>query len=75
MTLTNNYEKYKDKAAGCLVGLAVGDAFGDAARDADNQFLYGITMDFPEKPTGSTDDTEFALLTAEILIQSKGNPW
>ena len=71
MTLKNNY---KDKAAGCLVGLAIGDAFGDAARDAENQFLYGITMDFPEKPTGSTDYTEFALLTAEILIRSKGKP-
>jgi len=63
-----------DRAAGCLVGLAIGDAFGDAARDPDNQFLYGITMDFPEKPTGSTDDTEFALLTAQILLNSKGDP-
>lgn len=68
----NKSEFYRDKAAGCLVGLAIGDAFGDAARDADNQFLYGITMDFPEKKTGSTDDTEFALLAAEILLKSKG---
>lgn len=67
-------EDYKNRAAGCLIGLAIGDAFGDAARDPENQFLYGITMDFPEKPTGSTDDTEFALLTAEILIKSNGNP-
>ena len=67
-------EEYKDRAAGCLIGLAIGDAFGDAARDPENQFLYGITMDFPEKPTGSTDDTEFALLTAEILLKSQGNP-
>ena len=65
---------YEDKAAGCLIGLAIGDAFGDAARDPENQFLYGITMDFPEKPTGSTDDTEFALLTAEILLKSQGKP-
>ncbi len=65
---------YRDRAAACLVGLAIGDAFGDAARDPDNQFLYGITMDFPEKPTGSTDDTEFALLTAEILLRSNGDP-
>ena len=65
---------YQDKAAGCLIGLAIGDAFGDAARDPDNQFLYGITMGFPEKPTGSTDDTEFALLAAEILLNSNGNP-
>ena len=74
MTFNLSNEEYKDRAAGCLVGLAIGDAFGDAARDPENQFLYGITMDFPEKPTGSTDDTEFALLTAEILINSQGNP-
>ena len=67
-------EDYQNRAVGCLIGLAIGDAFGDAARDADNQFLYGITMDFPEKPTGSTDDTEFALLAAEILLKSKGSP-
>lgn len=66
--------EYKNHAAGCLIGLAIGDAFGDAARDPDNQFLYGITTDFPEKATGSTDDTEFALLSAEILIKSNGNP-
>ncbi|MGH8222974.1 MAG: ADP-ribosylglycohydrolase family protein [Woeseiaceae bacterium] len=65
---------YRDRAAGCLIGLAIGDAFGDAARDPENQFLYGITMDFPEKPTGSTDDTEFALLSAEILLRSNGAP-
>jgi ADP-ribosylglycohydrolase len=67
-------ETYRDRAAGCLIGLAIGDAFGDAARDPENQFLYGITMDFPEKPTGSTDDTEFALLCAEILLVSNGRP-
>lgn len=67
-------EEYRDRSAGCLIGLAIGDAFGDAARDPENQFLYGITMDFPEKPTGSTDDTEFALLTAEILLEANGAP-
>ncbi|MBT3228213.1 MAG: ADP-ribosylglycohydrolase family protein [Candidatus Marinimicrobia bacterium] len=65
---------YRSRAAGCLFGLAIGDAFGDAARDPENQFLYGITMDWPEKPTFSTDDTEFALLSAEILIKSNGKP-
>jgi ADP-ribosylglycohydrolase len=67
-------EDYEDRSTGCLIGLAIGDAFGDAARDPDNQFLYGITTDFPEKPTGSTDDTEFALLAAEILLKSNGLP-
>ena len=67
-------QEYQSKAQGCLIGLAIGDAFGDACRDPENQFLYGITMDWPEKPSFSTDDTEFALLSAEILIQSKGYP-
>ncbi len=72
--LSLNQQQYESKASGCLVGLAIGDAFGDACRDDDNQFLYGITMDWPEKPSFSTDDTEFALLSAEILINSKGQP-
>ena len=72
--LNISQEEYQSRAEGCLVGLAIGDAFGDAARDPENQFLYGITMDWPEKPTFSTDDTEFALLSAEILINSKGKP-
>jgi len=64
----------ESKSIGCLIGLAIGDAFGDACRDDDNQFLYGITMDWPEKPSYSTDDTEFALLSAEILLKSNGHP-
>ncbi|NQV16091.1 ADP-ribosylglycohydrolase family protein [bacterium] len=72
--MTFDRKEYRSRAAGCLIGLAVGDAFGDAARDPENQFLYGITMDWPEKPTFSTDDTEFALLSAEILINSNGKP-
>jgi ADP-ribosylglycohydrolase len=30
-------------------------------------------MDFSERPAPGTDDTEFALLTAQTLIQAKGN--
>lgn len=71
---TLNPQEYNSRAAACLIGLAIGDAFGDACRDPENQFLYGITMDWPEKPSYSTDDTEFALLSAEILINSKGYP-
>ena len=67
-------QEYRSRAAGCLLGLAIGDAFGDACRDPENQFLYGMTMDWPEKPSFSTDDTEFALLSAEILINAKGYP-
>jgi len=61
-----------DRATGALLGHAVGDSFGDAARTPENHFLYGITMDFHEGPAPGTDDTEFALLTAQILINAKG---
>ena len=58
---------------GALIGHAVGDSFGDAARSPDNHFLYGITMDFREGMASSTDDTDFALLTAQTLLNAKGN--
>jgi len=63
----------QDKACACLVGHAIGDSFGDIARSPDYHLQYGITMDFSEKPAPGTDDTEFALLTAQTLINTKGN--
>lgn len=65
--------KLHDRAFGCLIGLAIGDSFGDAARTADNHFLYGITTDFRAGvPAPGTDDTEFALLTADTLLHAGG---
>lgn len=64
---------YFERACGALVGHAVGDSFGDAARTPENHFLYGITMDFHEGPAPGTDDTEFGLLTAQALLESRGN--
>ena len=62
-----------DKAKGSLCGLAIGDSFGDAARKPDFQRDYGITTDFQKGATWSTDDTEFALLTALNLIKNGGD--
>lgn len=70
--LQSNRQLCRDRAIGSLIGHAIGDSFGDAARTADNHFMYGITMDFPGKDAWSTDDTEFALLTANTIIESKG---
>lgn len=70
--LIQNKEIALDKAKGSLCGLAIGDSFGDAARGQDNQRDFGITTDFNRGSTWSTDDTEFALLTAENLILSSG---
>ncbi len=62
-----------DKAKGSLCGLAIGDSFGDAARKPDFQRDYGITTDFQKGASWSTDDTEFALLTAYNLIKHGGS--
>lgn len=66
-------KKRIDKAFGSLVGLAIGDSFGDASRTEANHQRFGITMDFTEEASWSTDDTEFALLTAQALIDCQGN--
>ncbi|WP_320128386.1 ADP-ribosylglycohydrolase family protein [uncultured Sphaerochaeta sp.] len=62
----------RDKAVGALIGLAIGDSFGDAARMQANRESYGFITDFNAGASWSTDDTEFALLTAKTLIASKG---
>ena len=62
-----------DKEYGALAGLAIGDSFGDAARMPENHQRFGITTDFTEESSWSTDDTEFALLTAQAIIDSGGN--
>jgi ADP-ribosylglycohydrolase len=71
--LLKNKSLLLDRARACLVGHAIGDSFGDIARSPDYHLQYGITMDFTEKPAPGTDDTEFALLTAQTLINTKGN--
>ena len=71
--LMNDSELLSDRACASLVGHAIGDSFGDIARSPDYHLQYGITMDFSEKPAPGTDDTEFALLTAQTLIKAKGN--
>ncbi len=62
----------RDRAVGSLIGLAVGDSFGDAARMQANRESYGFITDFNAGSTWSTDDTEFALLTAKTLVGCKG---
>src|SRR5690349_25063490 len=59
------------KAIGCLAGLAVGDALGDLGRDAEYRKRYGLATELHESAK-STDDTEFALLTARTLVDCGG---
>ena len=70
--LIQDQDRLRDKARGAMAGLAIGDSFGDASRKQENQLAYGITMDFGEGASWSTDDTEFGLLTAQTLIACEG---
>ncbi len=65
-------EKIYDRAFASLIGLAIGDSIGDQARSLENKALFGITRDMYENTSWSTDDTEFALLVALEMINSKG---
>ncbi|MFO7322465.1 MAG: ADP-ribosylglycohydrolase family protein [Chloroflexota bacterium] len=60
-----------DRATGCLLGLAVGDAMGDLGRMDYYRQRYGIVTQMYEGGK-STDDTEFAILTAQTLIDWRG---
>ena len=70
--LLNDKNLLIDKAYGALIGHAIGDSFGDAARTPEKHFMYGIMTDFDESEVPSTDDTDFALLVAQTLIDCKG---
>ena len=70
--LLANREDLSNRVYGALIGLAIGDSLGDAARKQENRESYGITTDFNSGASWSTDDTEFALLTAQTLIACGG---
>jgi ADP-ribosylglycohydrolase len=60
-----------DRAQGCLIGLACGDALGDLGRSDVYRRKYGIVTNFYDDAR-STDDTEFAVLSARILLDCGG---
>lgn len=70
--LKQNPEYLRNKCRGAMIGIAIGDSFGDASRKPENQLDYGITTDFHKGASWSTDDTEFALLTAQTLVSCQG---
>lgn len=75
MTITMQHTtrtNYRSAALGALVGLAVGDAIGDLGRMDAYRQRYGIITNL-YAGAGSTDDTEFALLTARALLDGKGD--
>jgi ADP-ribosylglycohydrolase len=68
----NKDHRLHEKAAGCFLGLAVGDAFGDLGRSDAYRQRYGIVTNLYDGAK-STDDTEFAVLTAQTLLDCGGN--
>jgi len=60
------------KAVGCLIGLAIGDALGDLGRDNEYRKRYGLALEVNAQAK-STDDTEFAVLTARTLLDCRGD--
>ncbi len=70
--LLSDKKALRDKAVGCLAGLAVGDALGDIARDDGYRQRYGIVTNLYDGAR-STDDTEFAVLTARVLLDCGGD--
>jgi ADP-ribosylglycohydrolase len=62
---------YESRAKGCMAGLACGDAMGDVGRNQAFRDRYGIIDDMYDGAK-STDDTEFAVLTAKTLLDCGG---
>lgn len=67
----------RDRAAGCLLGLAIGDALGTTVEFASpGSFAPVVDMvgggPFQLKPGEWTDDTSMALCLAESLVECRG---
>ncbi|MCU0411260.1 MAG: ADP-ribosylglycohydrolase family protein [Bacteroidetes bacterium] len=62
---------YKDRARGCLIGLAVGDALGSPTEGKTPETIqrqWGRVTDFLNDKQGGSDDTEHALFNARLLL-------
>ncbi|HRF47362.1 MAG TPA: ADP-ribosylglycohydrolase family protein [Anaerolineales bacterium] len=70
-TLSHDLALRTAKARGALLGLAVGDALGDLGRNDEYRKRYGLATSL-NGAARSTDDTEFALLTARTLLTCGG---
>lgn len=70
--LLRDPELTRTKAIGSLAGLAIGDTLGDLGRSDAYRQRHGIATRLTSG-TQSTDDTEFAVLTATLVIASRGH--
>ena len=72
MTHTRSSSTLTDRARGCLAGLAIGDALGAPTEgktpDQIHQRWGRVTDYVSDDPTG-TDDTEYAVFSAQTLLR------
>jgi ADP-ribosylglycohydrolase len=64
------------RAQGCLFGLAIGDALGGPTEGKTPEAIagtWGRVMDFLSRTQGGSDDTEYALFNARLLLAHRGN--
>jgi ADP-ribosylglycohydrolase len=59
---------YRDRARGCLLGLAAGDALGAPAENLSPAEIRRRWGRLTEIEGGGTDDTEYAIFAASLLI-------
>lgn len=69
--LLSDFALLSERAKGCMAAVAVGDAMGDIGRSEEHRRRYGIITDMYEGAK-STDDTEFAVLTARTVLDVRG---
>jgi ADP-ribosylglycohydrolase len=61
-----------EHARGCLIGLAVGDALGNPTEGKSPREIkarWGRIIDFLSENQSGSDDTEYALFNAKLLLQ------
>ncbi len=64
----------QDRARGSFIGLAVGDALGSPTEGkTPDEILsrWGRVTDFLSEDQGGSDDTEYALFSAKLLLEKK----
>jgi ADP-ribosylglycohydrolase len=65
------YQQLQDRARGCLLGAAIGDAMGAPCEGLDAAAIrqrYGVISGFVDETSTGTDDTDFTLFNAHILL-------
>jgi len=66
-----DYDDLQSRARGCLLGAAVGDAMGapcEGLSAAEIRDRYGVVTGFVTDRSSGTDDTDFTLFNAHILL-------